>query len=67
MLFLEFTPTILSAILEDYIWYVNKSDKNAYSLKTNISPKTYTFLPQSGPKTWSMEKRMVWKLIVLFY
>ena len=51
MLFLEFTPTILSAILEDYIWYVNKSDKNAYSLKTNISPKTYTFLPQSGPKT----------------
>ena len=31
--------------------YVNKSDKNAYSLKTNIAPKTYTFLPQFGPKT----------------
>ena len=53
-LFLEYTLTILSAILQDYnLMCKRKWQKCTYNpLETHIGPKIYTFSPQFGSKNF---------------
>ena len=54
-LFLESALTILSAIVQDYYICKEKWQKCLYKpLKTHIGPKTYPFLPQAGPKNYTL-------------
>ena len=54
-LFLKSSPTILSAILQDYHMICkHKWQKCFKPLKTHIGPKMYAFLPQFGPKNYSI-------------